>query len=260
MVINNNLIVKIRELEQLTEVSSERFAELRPEGVFFLVEPIVTDKNVEPYLSVPIRKEEIKFDYYVLKPVSEVRYGLDKLDSLSKRPRKISGELLPFTDPEAFEKNEGTRTELKIDGDIKFEVQSALELDDVLFTITNIRETPWNSAGYSRLENHYNGRHERLAQYGKQKCIETYVGMAEAAALRGDESQTSTYLTIALEHATEAISSFPQSTMVQLTSGLNPYREVVRIEGLLEKVLGKKPNLNYDPIVSKEGGVRSDKL
>ena len=249
MVINNDLISRIRRLEQFIEVSSDRFAELSPVGVFFSAEPEVTDKEVEPYLFATIRKEEIKFDYDVLKPVSKVRSGLDGLDSPSWRSRRRNLEFSSSRDPEAFEKKEVTRTELKIDGGIEFAVQSASELDDILFAIINIRETHWNSSGYARLENHYDGRHAKLAQYGKQKCIEAYLKMAQEAAKRGDESQTTTYLTIALEHATTAISNSPQSTMVQLASGINPYKEVVRIEGLLEKTLGGKPNLNYDPLI-----------
>ena len=263
--ITNDLIARIRKLRRFTEVSSDRLEEVKPKGVFFLVEPEVIDTEVEHYLCTKIREEEIKFDYYVPKPLPEVtRLNLTPFTQLCIKQERY---LYPDLNPEAFEKRQGTRTELKVDGDLAFEVQTASELDDVLFAIANIRETPWNSAGYSRLENRYalnrpetlanrdeklSKRHEKLAQYGKQKCIEAYLGMAEAAALNGEESQTKTYLIIALKDATRAISTSPASTLVQLTSAINPYRKVVKIEGLLEKTLGRKPDLDYEPPKPKE--------
>jgi len=256
--INNDLIARIRKLRRFTEVSSDRLEEVKPKGVFFLVEPKVIDTEVEHYLCTKIREEEIKFDYYVPKPLSGTTHlNFTEFTQLCVKQKRY---LYPDLNPEAFEKKQGTRTELKVDGDLAFEVQTASELDDVLFAIANIRETPWNSAGYSRLENRYAlnrhgtlaNRDEKLAQYGKQKCIEAYLGMAEAAALRGEERETTNWMVTTLEHATRAISTSPASTLVQLTSAINPYRKVVKIEGLLEKTLGRKPDLDYEPPKPKE--------
>ena len=236
-------MVRKGSFKEITESDFDRkYDSLR--GVVYVIKPKISDREVEDYLSADIIREDVVTKYHILKPYNE---------SIIKKYRDIyvPGFNLTLPSPELapdlYEEKEKTDSKYTIKGVPRFKFDSKSELENVIFALVNMRETPWNEATYNSLETMMQDnrnlrvkdpeRHSKLAQYVKEKYIRYYLDQAKKQ--EEDEDHITSDILNAIRAATKSISGNPNLTAIFLTTGINPYKEIKRIE----RKLGKKIDL-----------------